>query len=87
VAVEAGLLDGGDDLVGAVLVGALGPDSLARGEGDGAVETRCISMRRSCAFQTARWSKAERSKSASSSVLIRASRFLLKAAVTPSGSS
>jgi hypothetical protein len=49
--------------------------------------TRCISMRLSSAFQTARWSKASRSKSPPSSLLIRASTFLLNAAVTPWASS
>ena len=42
-------------------------------------------MRRSLAFQTARWSNAVRSNSPPSSRLMRTRRFLLNAAVTPSG--
>src|SRR5215469_3849154 len=47
------------------------------------VARKCISMRRSAKFQRASWRKQLKSKSAPSSRLMRASKFRLKAAVTP----
>ena len=44
---------------------------------------RCISILEASGFHTARWAKASRSKSASSSALARVRTLRLKAAVTP----
>src|SRR5260370_22948971 len=50
------------------------------------VQRTCISIRRSSKFQRASCSKLDKSKSAPSSRLIRASKFKLNAAVTPAAS-
>ena len=86
------------DIAPLELVRALRPDALAFVERHGDLEPgngdlvraagdECISIRRSAWRQRASWRKRFRSKPAESSRFMRASRFRLKAAVTPSGSS
>ena len=93
---EAGVARHLEDFIPRVLVAALGPDGLARGEPHGKTrcanvtvcarfERKCISTLRACELKWAR-ARMFSTKSASSSRLIRASRFRLNAAVTPSES-